>query len=75
MFCKLLRMEGHQQHILGKCPSKMLTFFVLVLKHNGLHFCCPHYNKALMRRCDSKDGNCTLSICCKFCEGRKHAFH
>ena len=31
--------------------------------------------KAFMRRCDSKDGNCTLSICCKFCEGRKHAFH
>ena len=31
--------------------------------------------KAFMRRCDSKDGNCTLSIYCKFCEGRKHAFH
>ena len=31
--------------------------------------------KAFMRRCDSKDENCTLSIYCKFCEGRKHAFH
>ena len=45
------------------------------MKHNGLHFCCPHYNKDFMRRCDSKDGNCTHSVCCKLCEGRKHTFH
>ena len=31
--------------------------------------------KVFMRRCDSKDGNCTLSICCKLCEDRKHTFH